>query len=181
MFVKKLFFILITVISICVFAATACKSKQLKPKDKVTVSGKVTQTSSYCGGARPTDELLEELATPRMYSGKKFHVIKGDTNVVTHQLILTFVTDENGNFSFELEPGTYSLLTDEQATEPDYKKYSTKDVGLDESCFKSWWATPYYKLNIASTPLTHLNFNFTKRCFISHDIPCLRYRGPMPP
>ena len=37
-----------------------------------TVTGIVTQTYSYCGGAAPPKQLLDQLATPVAYAGKKF-------------------------------------------------------------------------------------------------------------
>lgn len=58
------------------------KTEAQTPASKVTISGTVTQTSSYCGGAAPPKFLLEQLAEPKQYPNKKLHVIKGDTNIV---------------------------------------------------------------------------------------------------
>jgi hypothetical protein len=48
---------------------------QQKPQARL-VSGEVTQTSSYCGGARPSDEMVQEQNRPKPYGGKKFYIRK---------------------------------------------------------------------------------------------------------
>src|ERR1051326_4628541 len=71
---------------------------------KVTISGNASQTYPYCGGARPTPEILEQLSQPKPVIGKKFHVIKGEKNSADRKIILSFTTDSSGNFSFKLPP-----------------------------------------------------------------------------
>ncbi len=148
---------------------------------KITVSGTVSQTYSYCGGARPSDEMIAGLATPKPWPGKKFHIIKGDTNTVSHKVVLDFTSDAEGKFSFELEPGTYSIILDDQLSPPDAKKYKTELINVDETCFNNWWAKPYYLLEVKEENIKDLNFNFHHRCFIGSDVPCLHYTGPYPP
>lgn len=187
--------------NVLVFSLLACGTKHKTTADKdpvkveiktaikgetkkITILGSVTQTYSYCGGAAPPDFLLEQLAEPKPYLNKKFHVIKGDTNTSSHKIILSFISDSAGNFSFQLEPGTYSILLDEQSSSPDAKKYKKQSQSIDEDCYKDWWAKPYYLLEVEESSKTAtikgLNFNFHHRCFISNDIPCLQYMGPMP-
>lgn len=156
------------------------------PAKKVTVSGIVMQTSSYCGGAAPPDFIIKELETPRPLAGKKLHIIKGDTNIANRPIVLSFISDSAGKFSFRVEPGLYSVLLEEQIPLPDAKKYSTKNQSIDEACYKKWWAKPYYLLEVEdssnkSTSLEGLVFLFHKRCFINSDVPCLSYLGPFPP
>ena len=147
----------------------------------VTVSGSITQTNAYCGGARPSDEMLQELATPRPFPNKKMHVIKGETNTTAHEIILSFTSDSVGGFSFKIVPGTYAIIVDEQAQAPDSKKYTSQLVKADETCFKDWWAKPYYLLEVGTANMKGLSFQFNHRCFVQYDIPCLRYDGPLPP
>jgi hypothetical protein len=49
-----------------------------------TVSGKVTQSSAYCGGMRPSEEMLNELTKSKPYTGKIFYVKKKVLSL-THQ------------------------------------------------------------------------------------------------
>ena len=130
---------------------------------------------------RPTEEKLKRLTAPRAYPGKRFHVIRGSTNALAREIVLSFTTDEAGNFSFQLLPGTYALLVDEQIPPPDAKKYQTKFITVDESAFNQWWAKPYHLLEVKAAPIADLKFHFPHRSFISNDIPCLRYVGPYPP
>ena len=164
---------------------TEAKTDTDSPAKKVIISGTITQTSSYCGGAAPPQFLLEQLAEPKPFPKKKLYVIKGDTNTASHQIILNFTSDSAGNFSFQIEPGTYSVILEEQASAPDAKKYKTQVQAIDEACYKNWWAKPYYLLEVPAaekqTIIKGLNFNFHHRCFISSDVPCLQYGGPMPP
>ena len=161
--------------------AAAEKNSSQVPAKKITVSGNVTQTYSYCGGARPSQDMLEQLAVPKPYPNKKFLVIKGDKNTAAHEIIVSFSADSAGNFSFQLPPGTYSILTDEQAKPVSAADYKTQFITVDEQCLKDWWAKPYYLLEVGAANIKDLKFNFYHRCFIASDIPCLQYDGPMPP
>lgn len=157
------------------------KSEVKTAAKKVTVSGTVTQSNSYCGGARPNDEILAATQKPYPFPNKKFHLIKEEINTLNRKIILSFTTDSAGNFSFQVVPGTYSILLDEQVAAPDAKKYQTQFIKVDESCFKDWWAKPYYLLEVGTANIKALNFDFHHRCFIQNDIPCLQYEGPLPP
>lgn len=168
-------------IGLIVLFSCGTKSKTAVSSQKATVSGSVVQTFSYCGGAEPTDEMLAELATPQIYPGKKFHVIKGDTNTVKHEIVLNFTSDSAGKFSFQLAPGRYSILLDEQSSAPDAKKYISQHITMDEACYKKWWATPYCRLEVKNENIKDLKFSFHHRCFVPGDIPCLGYDGPLPP
>jgi hypothetical protein len=153
--------------------------------DKAAISGSVTATHRHCGGMAPTEELLQELATPHPLPGKKFYLVQGDVNRSGREIILTFVTDAAGNFSFKVAPGRYAVLLEEQIQDPNPEKYKSPTQEIDETCYRKWWARPYYLLEIPVTtkPATikGLNFNFQKRCFIESDVPCLTYTGPAPP
>ena len=161
------------------------KSETTSMEKKVAVSGAVTQSFPYCGGARPTKEIMEQLSIASPYSGKKFHVIKGEINTTSHEILLSFTSDSAGNFSFGIVPGTYAIILDEQVQAPDAKKYISQFVKMDEACFKDWWTKPYYLLEVpattTNTSIKGLNFEFHHRCFINYDIPCLQYDGPLPP
>ena len=151
------------------------------PSPKMTISGTVTQSDAYSGGVKPTEERLKRLTAPRAFPGKKFHVIKGNTNTIAREIVLSFTTGEAGNFTFQLLPGTYAILVDEQVSSPDAKKYQTKSITVDETAFNQWWAKPYQLLDVKATNITDLKFHFQHRSFIPYDIPPLRYTGPYPP
>ena len=146
-----------------------------------TVSGNVQQTSSYCGGARPTDEMLKQFATPVAFPNKKFYIRCGKKNTAKGKIVKTFTTDQNGFFSIELKPGTYSIILEEQLKKIKAVDYINQNQQLDTNCVKDWWKKPYYLLVVKDKNISELNFLFHHRCFIKSDIPCITYTGPLPP
>ena len=157
------------------------KAKTKKSPTKYVVSGEVTESLQYCGGMRPSEEMLAERKTPRPYVNKKFHIRKGNKNSLASPVLLSFTADSNGYFSFDLPPGTYSIIQTDQVKKLDHQKYMVQHVKVDEPCLKTWWAEPYYILEIRNENITGLKFHFEHRCFLEGDVPCRRYTGPMPP
>ena len=146
-----------------------------------TVTGIVTQTYSYCGGAAPPKQLLDQLATPVAYAGKKFYIRPGKTNSAKIKTVKSFTTNSAGEFSFRLSPGTYAIILEEQLHKIKAGDYAKQDRSVDEKCLQQWWVKPYYVLEVKGRNTNGLNFNFHHPCFISNDIPCITYNGPMPP
>ncbi|MGZ4035365.1 MAG: OstA-like protein, partial [Bacteroidia bacterium] len=160
---------------------TGTKSEVEKAGTKRTISGKVTQTRSYCGGAAPSEEMLKDASTPQIYAQKKFYIRKGSLNTTKKGIELSFTSDDNGAFSFQLAPGTYSIIVEEQVNAINVKKYTTSNLSVDKKCLNDWWKKPYYLLVVTDKNITDLNFNFYHKCFVPDDIPCVEYTGPMPP
>ena len=157
-------------------------SVQVKGKsDKRTISGKVSQTFDYCGGVEPSPEMLAELTSPQVYPDKKFYIRKDTINSEKKSIILNFISDQDGNFSFQLDPGTYMILLEEQVKKPDLPAYRSSALTAEESCIMDWWKKPYYILIVGEQNISGLDFNFYHRCFNKSDIPCVHYNGPMPP
>lgn len=79
----------------------------------------VTYTNSYCGGARPTPEIEEELRTPR-----KLHdvhlILKGKKHC-------KIATKAAGEFSLPLKPGKYQFYLS-------YHKNDAHEVNYDPAC-----------------------------------------------
>ena len=71
---------IIILISLTV-ALITCKSKKVKS----SIQFEITTTEDYCGGAYPPDELVEDLRTPKVYTGKVYlhnSVIREDDGIV---------------------------------------------------------------------------------------------------
>lgn len=146
-----------------------------------TISGSVTQTSSYCGGANPPKELLQQMATPVAYPGKTFYTKSGTVNDLAMPVLTSFTTDSTGHFSIHLSPGIYAIILKEQLAELNAADYETKTQVVDKDCLAEWWKKPYYLLEVKQQDISSLNFVFHHRCYIANDIPCIRYRGPLAP
>ncbi len=145
------------------------------------ISGQVTQTSSYCGGARPSQEMLDKIAIPIAYPNKKFYIRRGKTNSLNLKFLKSFNTDKDGNYTIRLPNGIYSIILEEQLKEINISNYTTINQQVDTNCIKEWWSNPYYLLEVKNKNISDLDFNFHHRCFVTNDIPCLNYVGPMPP
>lgn len=150
-------------------------------KQKFNVSGKVRHSFAYCGGAEPSEEMMAEFTKLKPYAGKTFYIRKGKTNNVKAKVILSFKADTAGSFSFQLPPGVYSIIQEPQVKKLNIKFYKKQHIIVDESCLKTWWEKPYYILEVKDKNITNLDFKFHHPCFISDDVPCLNYNGPMPP
>jgi hypothetical protein len=146
-----------------------------------TVTGIVTQTFSYCGGAAPPKQILDKLKTPVAYPGKKFYVRSGKVNNIEAKIVGSFTTDSIGRFSVSLQSGAYSIIQEEQLNKIRASDYDKQNQEVDEQCLMEWWAKPYYILEIRDNNISGLNFNFQHTCFVSADIPCLKYVGPPVP
>lgn len=167
-----------------VTVAEGCKGYRKSPSDtakKYQVAGVLTQTSSYCGGAAPPEQVLKKLATPSPFPAKKFYVRSGKVNSTKAKTVAHFVTDENGMFSLQLPPGTYSIIVEEQLEPLDIKKLETPQFKADEKCLQQWWIKPFYLLVVKDHDITTLSFNIHHTCFTEHDMPCLQYIGPAIP
>lgn len=157
------------------------KTGGVKPV-RVTVTGKLMQTNSYCGGIQPSQEILNDLQKPTPYTGKVFYVRKGKVNSTKAEVITSFTVDAKGEFSFQITPGTYSIIQEKQLkplTRTDLK--STETIQVDSKCMKAWWIKPYYLLEVKTTNIVIPDWSIHHPCFVSGDIPCISYTGPMPP
>ena len=71
------------------------------------VKGVVNQTNSYCGGARPPDDLLEELAKPKPLTNYKLYIKKNTPSIIDAIIMDSVITDKNGRFNIRLKKGNY--------------------------------------------------------------------------
>ncbi|MBA2610493.1 MAG: hypothetical protein H0U95_00885 [Bacteroidetes bacterium] len=170
----------ITFILCFVFGITIAQTKSNSVK-KVTISGTVLHSFSYCGGIEPSPEMMAEFTKLKPYAGKIFYVRKGKTNTTKGKIILSFKADTTGKFSFQLPPGNYSIIQQQQVKKLDITLYKKQFITADENCLKTWWEKPYHVLEIKDKNISKIEFKFNHPCFISDDIPCLQYDGPMPP
>lgn len=155
---------------------------QSKSKKTYKVSGQVTQSFNYCGGARPSEEMLNNLTKSTPYVAKVFYVKKGKENSLKNAVILKFVIDSAGKFSFNLPAGVYSIIQAEQLQKINYKTLSKiSNVTFDKLCLEKWWKQPYHQFELTDKEITGLKFHFNHACFVNSDMPCLQYVGPMPP
>jgi hypothetical protein len=155
----------------------------ITPDGKYKVTGKVTRSRSYCGGAYPGPERLAEITAPHPSVGVKVYVRKGETNS-NSPVIAEATTDSTGNFVLYLLPGTY-CITDAERLEPlnpdRYKGDGQYILSASKECLEDWWKQGLTKIEVKDKGISGLEFNYYDRCFTPGDCPCMQYVGPMPP
>ena len=170
--------LLLTYLIIGFLASNPTEEKKVKQ----TIYGTITTSGSYCGGAAPSKEMLQDAQAKRTMSGFMVYVKKGTENNLLSYIVDSTCTDSKGNYSFDLRPGKYVLLQKEQLNKDVYKTYeASKWLQADVDCMKVWWGKGLSTITVEKENIDSLNFHFQKRCFIPLGIPCLRYSGPYPP
>lgn len=149
------------------------------------VSGKIEKTGAYCGGAKPTQEIIEQLQTPKPVANTTFYIRNDSVNDIDKPVYLEFTTDSLGNFSIQLPKGKYSIVNAEKKnavySDELKKKYQkeTENYGkIDLECIREWLKTPDGVLNIAGDVK---NFSIIYSGHCPWYIPCVSYKGPYPP
>jgi hypothetical protein len=171
-----------------IFCLALLSFGQKKSKKKVMqypVSGIITGTSAYCGGARPPDELLAQLGTPTPRPGKKVYIKKGEVNSFNSKVVAELTTDTAGKFHVKLPPGKY-LIVDEEKKDlsyynklfKEYKSQTESYEAVDTVCLKAWYLKPDFTFEVKNSEIKNISVNYRKECF---NLPCTRFRGPYPP
>lgn len=152
-------------------------------KKEFVVAGQIQYAESYCGGARPTDEMLMEITRARPYPGKKLFVIEGTKNSSGKEIAATVISDSSGNFKLILPPGEYCIIQPDQRSTAILSKYNSDkdDIDADPKCMEEWWNSCLYSFRVDSADINGISLFFQRRCFLPEGIPCLRYSGPMRP
>jgi len=146
----------------------------------------VTQTFTYCGGARPSPEMIKELGTPNPISGKKLYLKKGEKNTLASKIFLEVCSDSAGKVFIKLQPGKY-FVVDERKKDRIYyngllKRYATateSHSAIQKSCLLNWYEKPDLMFEIKDEDSIALSLNYQKPCSWN-EIPCLTYKGSLP-
>lgn len=124
---------------------------------------KIVQYIPYCGGAKPTPEIIKASEKPVAYANRKLIIIS-DKN-----LIDTIVTDKNGYLKKTMLYGIY------KAYEP-WKFYEKAPIDIKESnlnidCLKEEWRKEDLKITVSKK--STLIENNLKHPKCPYQFPCL--------
>ena len=146
-----------------------------------TLSGKILIVGSYCGGAAPSRELLEEIRRPKPCLEKHFFLKKGDANSAKNPVIDVINVDSTGSFSFQLKQGAYCILQDFQTKPIQLENFKTSNSFEyhGDDCMRKYWADCYQTIDLKEN-INDLIITVYKTCFGDGN-PCMIYTGPMPP
>src|SRR5713226_3214179 len=135
-----------------------------------TISGTVVQTSDYCGGMAPTDEMLESLRKEKPFPEKELFVRIGTVNKYSSRVLQRFVSDAAGRFKISLPPGIYCVI---EASKKDELKLPATTKGnapadqssaTDEDCLEKWYRTCDKTLKIGKQNLKGVVIQFHHTC-----------------
>ena len=146
------------------------------------VSGKMEMTGTYCGGAAPSQHILDRLKQKKPLTGYQLYIRKGNINQPNAPIIADATTDENGTFTFHLPPGEYLLLSAEQLDKKSIRSwYENEDIVIkDPKCLEQWWQDGLTKITVKNRPVEDIYLHFRKQCSLPLGVPCLFYQGPKP-
>ena len=148
-----------------------------QPERRVQVSGTVFETREYCGGANPSEEILEAVRRPRPLANHEMYVRAGPTNALKNQVLLKFTTDEKGNFQIALPAGEYCILEAGKKnalkipdfTEENRKLAKTEPAAIPYSltspnCLTEWWQTCDKVFRVGKKNQTGMRIELSRGC-----------------
>lgn len=112
----------------------------------ILVKGTIMHTRTYCGGAAPSEDMIDKMKKEIPFANHNFVVKKTTTDVNSAPIFKDFTTDEKGNFSISLPKGNYSVFIQEKTQ--DYEKGIMAQFGRSENC-KTWKNTADFTLNVS--------------------------------
>ena len=152
---------------------------------KISVEITATQTSAYCGGVRPSPDILKELQNPKPLMRKRLFIKRGDKNMFSSKIFIEACTDSSGKIQLMLLPGKYFIVDELKKDTSYYKtlirkysKASKNHSAIEKECLKSWYEQPDMVFEIINSDMKNLNLNFHKPCDWK-EIPCIQYNGPL--
>lgn len=162
------------------FMGAALKPTSMQPNE-FTVSGKITQTNAYCGGAAPSEEMQKEFSKKHPLPGKKLYLREGIQNDISKPIIDETVSNALGGFEFDVLPGEYCLITEEKFEAMDHQAHEQWGVRFQgETCLKEWMQSCDQVIKVTDQNVEDIEINKHHRCFIQTDNPCYVWDGPMP-
>jgi hypothetical protein len=133
----------------------------------------ITKTTPYCGGANPSEEILEEAQQKKIPYGEKFYIIKGSCNVAGRKIVDSLMMDASGKGFSMLKPGCYSIINDFG-----HNKIDVDTSLYDMDCLEKLWKTPLFKFEVIKGKSESFSFNIDEPC--PYNKPCLKVILPYP-
>ncbi len=128
-----------TVVVLFFFILCACAQNK-----KVTVN--VTALKPYCGGARPTPDMVKASETPVPFSHKTMILLRSDGKIDSVR------TDEGGKLDLRLKKGKYQLFETWR-----YYKLAPGNrelTAFNKECLTGEWKQPYKVITVSKSGFT---------------------------
>jgi hypothetical protein len=102
-------------------------SLQLTLFSQQKVKVRVTYTNSYCGGARPTDEILQKHNTPKVLADYKIKL--------ENKKVVIIKTDSLGCFTHKLNTGKYLIFLTEEKNKTLFLNYNPNCIKMTKASY----------------------------------------------
>jgi hypothetical protein len=154
---------------------------------KQKIVGVYTESSAYCGGAAPSQEILANIERPIPTANKVLYLKKGSLNITKQKTLFKVITDANGQFKFLLAPGKYYIVGSDKI-DTKYFQFLVKKYGkdgknykaIDKKCLAQWLAEPLHSFEVKVSNNDSVKVHYTKPCDWNN-IPCAQFTGAIPP
>ncbi len=150
---------------------------------KFEVHGYMETLGSYCGGAAPSREMMEEMSKPKPSAGVKVYFRKGKVNDLSQPIVDSLVVDDQGNYSINLPNGDFVMLLPEMRDSSAIKSWRAKDSKTriaSEECVRNWFRKGIIAFNVMDGSLSVATITLEKPCLLPLGSSCLRWEGPRP-
>lgn len=154
-------------------------TNNLHAQKLVLVRGYITSTEDYCNGARPSDEMLQDVATEKPYANKTIYVKVGTLNKSSNKLFKKVKTNADGRFEIWLKPGVSYYFVEEWKGKLFVAPRNTKEIKWDITCLRKRYATPDYVIKVTTNNNPEIQINYHKQCAFNPY--CGNFSGPLPP
>lgn len=125
----------------------------------------------YCGGARPTEEMLEDAKKEKKYSDMEVMLVSAKNKMIKAK------TDAEGKLNVKVPYGTYKLF---EAWRYNKKTPNGEDLKeFDENCLKAEWEKSFMTVEFTKTK-TAQKSDGPIIMFCSPNAPCLRADNHIP-
>jgi hypothetical protein len=145
----------------------------------VLVKGYVTSTHDYCGGAAPSPEILKDLNTENPVSKKVLFIKIGTQNNPKSPVYKKIITDEQGQFTVQLQVGQSYFFIEEWKVRPFSPPSNSTEITWDIQCLRERYLKPDFVLKVKKAKNDIVKINFHIPC--SYAPYCGTYSGPLPP
>jgi hypothetical protein len=148
---------------------------------------RITESNSYCGGAKPTEEMYRQITAQKPLPGKTVFIKRNEGGNSDEPVLLTISTDDSGYVRMKMQPGDYILVDEKKQDRTFYNNFLSKYnkptdyfTAIDTVCLETWFRTPDLIFTVVKGATTSYEVNFHNPC-PWRAVPCSNYTGPLPP
>ncbi len=167
-------------------AIAGCKRPVAQETKNVSISGIVYQTEAYCGGAAPSQRILDDLQTPKPLAGKNLYIKAGKENDPDAPVVAEATSNDSGGFSVSLPPGWYVIVDENKKDKASYNymlanfEVQTEQYSaVDKKCLDSWVVKPELAFEVKEATAEAVSVTFHKPCSWN-SFPCVKFIGDRP-